>query len=288
MGDINDYLVNKIFTVPYIDKLIESKIAPDSFIRCVKRYEKKNDITYGKAISEIYHYLDKNYRNEYFFKNTIFNKLLLDKHNLYSTSALTELPIGESKVDLVMINGKGIAYEIKTDLDNFNRLPTQISDYYKLFCYVNIVVGAKNYKRAKEFLMDAPVGIYVLYDNGNLLCRKRAVYYNEGLSYDAIFNVLRKKEFESIILKHYGRLPNVNSFKYYRECLAWIKKINIKTFQKEAMDVLKKRTLLVINEVEKKFEDVVPYELSFYTYFTKKNRINYNKISEFWNKRMEM
>ena len=37
MGDIDDYLVNKIFTVPYIDKLIESKIAPDSFIRCVKR-----------------------------------------------------------------------------------------------------------------------------------------------------------------------------------------------------------------------------------------------------------
>ena len=54
------------------------------------------------------------------------------------------------------------------------------------------------------------------------------------------------------------------------------------------MDVLKKRTLLVINEVEQKFEDIVPYELSFYTYFTKKNRINYNKISEFWNKRMEV
>lgn len=64
--------------------------------------------------------MDKEYRNEYFYKNTIFNQLLVQKHDLYNTAALTELPIADSKADFVMINGKGVVYEIKTDLDNFS------------------------------------------------------------------------------------------------------------------------------------------------------------------------
>lgn len=285
MEEINKCFINKIFTIPYIDKLINNNIAPESFVKCIKRYEQKNSITYGEAISEIYHYMDLSYRNEYYFKNTIFNRLLIEKHDLYSTAALTELPIADSKVDFVMINGKGVAYEIKTDLDNFNRLESQISDYYKVFCYVNVVVGYKNYKKIKELLKDSFVGIYVLYDNGNLLCRKKAQYYNKNLSYDIMFQLLRKKEFESILVKHFGGLPEVNNFQYYRECLKWIKRINIKTFQKDVINCLKKRTLL---EVEESFEEKVPFELSFYIYFSKKNHVNYNVLDEFLKRRVEV
>ena len=285
MEERNNYLINKIFTVPYIDKLIENGIAPDSFLKCIKRYEQQDFITYGEAISEIYHYMDASYRNEYYFKNTVFNQLLIEKHDLYSTAALTELPIADSKVDFVMINGKGVAYEIKTDLDNFNRLESQIEDYYKVFCYVNVVVGYKNYKKIKEVLKDSFVGIYVLYENGNLLCRKKARYYNKKLSYEIMFQLLRKKEFECILLKHFGKLPQVNNFKYYRECLEWIKKININTFQKDVITCLKERTLLV---VEEDFEKKVPFELSFYIYFSKKNRVKYDLLNDFLSRRVEV
>ena len=265
--EMNSYLVNKIFTIPYLDKLIDADVAPDSFIKCIKRYESKNGITYGKAISKIYHYMDGSYRNEYYYKNTIFNKLLLEQHDLYTTAALTELPIANSKVD------------------NFNRLASQIQDYYKVYCYVNIVVGYKNFEKTKKLLDGTPVGIYVLYDNGNLLCRKKARYNASELSYEAIFNILRKKEFEDIILRHFRKLPAVNDFQYYRECLKLIKKINIKTLQKETMEVLKKRTLLVVAEA---FEESIPYELSFYVYFSKKNHEQYDKICDFLNKKVEV
>ena len=56
----------------------------------------------------------------------ILNQLLIKKHDVYNTAALTELPIGESKADFIMINGRGIVYEIKTDLDNLVRLENQI------------------------------------------------------------------------------------------------------------------------------------------------------------------
>ena len=200
-------MVNKIFTIPYFDKMIDIQNVPEAFLTCVKRYVRTENATVGDAISEIYHRMDREYRNEYFYKNTIFNQLLLQKHDLYRTAALTELPIGDSKADFIMINGRGVVYEIKTDLDNLLRLRGQIQDYYKVFSYVYVVAGKKQLPHVKEFLTDQKVGIYELTESGKLICRKKAMCNRNDLSYSAMFQVLRKPEFESILLKHFHKLP---------------------------------------------------------------------------------
>lgn len=100
-----------------------------------------------------------------------------------------------------------------------------------------------------------------------------------------MFRVLRKKEFESILLDRFGKLPSVNDFIYYQECLNWIQKINIVGLQKKVMKCLKERTLLSVDDV---FEERVPSELSFYVYFSKKNRLKYNKLDSFLNKKLEV
>ena len=128
MKKFDTYMVNKIFTVPYFDRMISEDSVPESFSECVKRYVRTEETTIGEAISEIYHFMNCEYRNEYFYKNTILNQLLIKKHDLYSTAALTELPVGDSKADFIMINGRGVVYEIKTDLDNLLRLENQIRD----------------------------------------------------------------------------------------------------------------------------------------------------------------
>ena len=281
----NTYIINKLFTIPYIDKMIFEDNVPDSFRHCIRRYVKKNDISYGEAISEIYYYMNQNYRNEYFYKNTILNQLLLKKHDVYTTAALTELPVGGSKADFIMINGKGIVYEIKTDLDNFLRLNHQIEDYYKVFSYVNVVVSKDTVEKAKEFLGNKKVGIYELTSNGNLLQRRKAYYNREDLSYEAMFDVLRKAEFEQVLVKHFHKLPRVNDFKYYGECLNWMKKINIVTLQKEVMECLKRRTILT---VDNKLEKCVPYELRFYAYFSKHYQENYSELEEFLQREVEV
>lgn len=284
MEKIDTYMINKIFTVPYFDRMISENSVPESFSKCVKRYIKTENATIGEAISEIYHFMDCEYRNEYYYKNTILNQLLIKKHDLYNTAALTELPIGDSKADFIMINGHGVVYEIKTDLDNLLRLENQIKDYYKVFSYVYVVVGNKQLSHVKEFLKDQKVGIYELTSSGKLICRKKAFYNKENLSYEAMFQVLRKAEFESILLKHFHKLPEVNSFQYYRECQKWLKRVNIITLQKDVMKCLKARTLML---VENKLEEKVPYELRFYAYFSKKINSDYQEIDTFWNERME-
>lgn len=88
-------------------------------------------------------------------------------------------------------------------------LKNQIKDYYKVFSYVYVVVGNKQLPHVKEFLKDQKVGICELTTSGKLICRKKAFYNREDLSYDAMFQVLRKAEFESIILKHFHKLPAI-------------------------------------------------------------------------------
>ena len=178
-----------------------------------------------------------------------------------------------------------MVYEIKTDLDNFQRLQSQINDYYKVFSYVNVVVSKRQVEKVKEFLKDTKVGIFELTNSGKLLCRKKSYYNNDELSYEAMFQVLRKKEFETILLESFGRLPEVNNFEYYRECLRWIKEINIVGLQKKVMKILKQRTILSFDDV---FEKRVPGELSFYAYFSKKYRSDYDALEEFLNKKVEV
>ena len=281
--DKTQFLISKIFTIPYFDRLIEENNVPDSFQKCITRYVKDDqDLTYGKVISRIYSYMDNEYRNEYYYKNTLFNNLLLQKHSLLETAALTELPIANSKADFVMINGKGIVYEIKTDLDNLQRLESQIIDYYKVFKYVNVVVSKKQLGKVKEFLQETKVGIYELTDSKKFICRKKPYSNKDGLSYQALFQMLRKKEFESILMEYYGKLPEVNDFDYYREALRLIeKKISINKFQELVMIALKRRTILQEEDV---FKNKVPEELSFYVYFSKKNRTNYKLVNEFLKK----
>lgn len=96
---------------------------------------------HGQIISEIYMHLDKEKRNEYFYMNTLLNKLLCGIHSVNTTAAFSQMRIGHSVADFVMINGEGRAYEIKSDLDNFDRLQDQLRDYYRAFSKVSVLAS---------------------------------------------------------------------------------------------------------------------------------------------------
>ena len=124
----NNLVLNKFFT-KYIFSDLVANHTNNIYRTVVKRYLKdERDRNNGEVISQIYKYMSKNYRNEYFYQNTMLNKLLLGRHSLNTTTALTQTPIGKSKADFIMINDKAIVYEIKTELDNFERLDTQLND----------------------------------------------------------------------------------------------------------------------------------------------------------------
>lgn len=248
----------------------------------IKRYvQNPEGKTYYELIDEIYVYISKEYRTEYFYKNTLLNKLLFKNHNYNSTSVLTELPIGNAKADFIMINGKAVVYEIKTELDNLDRLQCQIEDYYRAFTEVVIVTHSDYIERAIN-LVPEYVGIIELTKRQALKTIRKAIIHADELDATTIFKVLRKKEFESILLRNGKTLPTGNQFIYYRQCLELLKQMSTEVLQKEMQRELKKRT--EIKQVE--FCLSTPEDLHFLTYFDnsllKESEILAEKLGQFY------
>lgn len=270
--------LNRIFTRNMLRHFIDGKV-DNVYSSVVRRYisdaDQKNN---RKLISEIYCELKNNYRNEYFYKNTLLNKLLLGVHSVNTTTALTEIAIAKSKADFILINGKAVVYEIKTELDNLERLNSQIEDYYKAFDHVAVVTYEKNLQQLQKVLnsIDMPVGIYVLRKNGKLGTVRKPQKYTDDLDKETIFKLLRKAEYEDIIVQTYGYLPEVTQFKYYSACKKMFLQIPIDESYLLVLKILKKRMQLEKDEFVR-----IPYELKFLAYFMELTYDDYQKLEMF-------
>lgn len=134
----------------------------------------------GESIHEIYNKIIlKYYPNEICIKSSFINQILM-KGKKHVT--IFELPVGSSRADLCKINGKSIAYEIKTDLDNFARLNKQIADYYEIFEEVYVICSETNVSNIIE-LLPYECGIYIYTQNnrGNYRFRlfRNSTAYNK-------------------------------------------------------------------------------------------------------------
>ena len=276
MDSANSILLNRFFTRNTFKQVIDDGESP-TYIAAIRRYvvdftEKTNE----ECISEVYQYLRKKYQNEYYYKNTLLNKLLHGLHSPHTTAALTEVPIANSKADFILINGKAVVYEIKTALDNFDRLDGQIEDYYKAFSRVVVVIPEENYDDVQQKLKDSPVGICLLTKKGTLSIRKEPVEYRSMLSKPIMFKILRKYEYEQILLKYFNLLPDVSQFEYYRACKELFESLPIDVAYKMFVQTLKSRTKIDIFEYSK-----VPYELKFLVYFSDYKKSDYTELFRF-------
>lgn len=276
MNASNYLLLNRVFSRNTFKELI-GRHTEETYATAIKRYindsENKNN---QQLISEIYRELKKNYRNEYFYKNTLLNKLLLGVHSPKTTTALTEVSVSKSKADFILINGKAVVYEIKTELDNLERLETQLNDYYKAFNYVSVVTCESNYLAIEKKLTNTPVGIYVLTHRDSLSKKKKPTEHNSCLDLNIIFKILRKSEYEAILLTHYGYLPDVSHFNYYSACRQMFCQIDIPVAYELFKEELKKR-----NSIEIDLYATVPYELKFLMYFLNLREIDFQKLKIF-------
>lgn len=276
MDNAKSILLNRFFTRNTFRQVIDDGESP-TYIAAIRRYIiDSTSKTNKECISEIYQYLKKEYQNEYYYKNTLLNKLLLGVHSPRTTTALTEVPVGNSKADFILINGKAVVYEIKTALDNLDRLAGQIEDYYKAFSRVVVVTSEKNFDAVQQRLQNSPVGICLLTNKGTLSVRKEPVEYCDMLSKSIMFKILRKNEYEQILLKRFGTLPDVSQFEYYRSCQTMFESLPTDVAYQMFVQRLKLRARIDIAEYSK-----MPYELKFLIYFSNYKKSDYAKLNHF-------
>ncbi|MFR8712129.1 hypothetical protein B5G26_00320 [Anaerotignum lactatifermentans] len=255
----NSRAINRVFTKKVIMDLIENG-KNDVFDYVVKRYindpESKD---HGQLISEIYLYLDQKQRNEYYYMNTLLNKLLCGIHNVNTTSALSQVRIEHSIADFIMINGEGRVYEIKSDLDNFDRLYNQLKDYFCAFSKVSVLASIHNRDRIEKILssfgdMGEAVGIYMLSEKSTIFNKERGrepKEYNVLLNHESIFKLLRKREYERVVQNYFNQVFDVEPVFHFKKFLEEFRKIPILEAQKLAFQELKNRNKISIKEFEK-------------------------------------
>lgn len=276
----NNTILTRFFTQRTIKALISSDEDSSVFCKVVRRYNMphSNNTSNGEMISEIYQYIAGSYRNEYLYKNTLLNKLLINSHRINTTVALTEVPIANSKADFIMINGKAVVYEIKTELDTFDRLENQISDYFKAFDHVCVVTSEAQEPELIEKFSGTPVGLYVLTKRNSIRKLKEPETFRDKLDLNVIFKILNKCEYESITKALCGRLPDVKPVKYYRECKRLVCEYPVETVYPLFLKELKKRSRIDIIDFS-----MIPDALHFLVYFSRYDNKDYEKLIAFLN-----
>lgn len=111
---------------------------------------------------------------------------------------------GEARVDIAVINGEILGYEIKSAKDTLDRLPKQEIIYSKVFDKMTIVVDEKKTETTLK-MIPSWWGVMVAFaQNESLLCveKIRGAQKNDNVNARALVELLWKKEALDILRVH--------------------------------------------------------------------------------------
>lgn len=270
----NNYELNSIFSPPVLNDLLNN--GKSSKLDAVfYKYSQIKDANNQEKFQYLYQVLNRKYRNEYFYKNTLFNKQVLGIHSLNTTTAFTEFPISNSIADFLIINKKAHVIEIKTKLDNLERLNNQILDYYKAFDTVTILCDEKHLTQIEKLYGTTTVGISILTKRGTIKKIKQAMRNRDHLRRLTIYKTLRKPEREKLVKIFYKDIRDFSPVEEYEKRYELLSNINIDDLYTNYIKIIKKRNY------SKKYIDSfeeIPYELKAATFFSKFNSKDYHKL----------
>lgn len=286
-----------ISTKTNIDSLrvLSQIFTPSTFRRVVREQDYKStekrlkkyfiqdsfEMSYRAVLEQLYKELQEEYRNEYFFKNSLFNKFLLKKYSLSTTTVLSEFKIGNSIADFVLLNGSARIFEIKTDLDGLDKLEKQLNDYRQFADLIYIVTSSKYVERIKVDYATSTIGIIEFTKKNTFKEHKKATSNFSFFNHETIFKTLRKPEYLDIVCETFGYIPDVPNTKVFKTCLNLIKELNVETFQKLAFGKLKERKIEEPTLLE---SDKTPFELKQICYTLNFSESEYNTLHTFLNK----
>lgn len=172
--------------------------------------------TLSDVYDEIFDFLSCHYRCEYVFKNAITTKLLLGRHSFRTATLTSEFRVGERKADVVILNGTSTVYEIKTGLDNLDRLAGQLESYKQVFDRI-CVVTELDLAGPLAAAVSEDVGIVALTRRYTLRTIREPSSNAENVDPATIFGCLRRAEYTDILRTEFGELPSLPNGIVWRE-----------------------------------------------------------------------
>lgn len=209
----------RFFSPHIIRGIVRSRTS--EFISSVVRESGLKDVigaspTFETVFESVYDLLIKAYRCEYIFKNEIAQRLLADRHD-HPMGVYYEFRIGGRLADVAVFNGTSTAYEIKTGLDNLDRLEDQIDAFIRAFNHVYVVTedGMRDSVVAQ---IPGSVGVILMSDSGELTEDRPSQSHDSRFEPGNAFATFVTAEYEAVVREQFGSLPDVESWRQYDVC----------------------------------------------------------------------
>jgi hypothetical protein len=199
--------------------------------------------TNGEVVDLAYQHLATHYRSEYVYKNLIASKVLVGRHRAANAALIHEFRVGDAVADCVMLNGTSSVYEIKTELDNPDKLLRQLGEYFCAFQFVNVVVHSSDADRYLSLLAHDPTGIIVVGSRRRLSVVQQARPFADELDTRVMFNALRQGEVSKALMACGIAPPDVPNGVRYAQYLELARTIPPDVFQDAFAAALKTRRL---------------------------------------------
>ncbi len=236
-----------------------------------------DDDSVAAAFERAFSFLrQKDFRHEYAYKAALTHKVLLGTHSLKTASMITEFRVGRCKADVVILNGTGTVYEIKSERDSLSRLERQIDEYRKVFASVNVIVGENH---LDEVLCTIPADVGVLKLSGRYQISEIRAAENIPSRTEStkVYDAISTRE-AGLIIKHYGyKLPEVPNTQRYRAYFEIFRRIPPEDAHYAMVKVLKKtRTLTHLAP----YIHDLPVSVQSVALSTKISKVEFSKLIE--------
>ena len=209
-------------------------------------------LTYKSYLGWVYRCLQRNYRNEYVYKNELVNKYIVRKFGKTSSVAVNEFRVGDAIADLTLFNGESKCFEIKSDLDSPQRLSIQMASYQRVFEKCYILVPLESVCTYHDLVDDA-VGILSLRycRNGQISIQiEREAKRNDFVDVNVLMRTVRANEYRWMVKQTYGKLPDVSDFEMFDACKSKLEKLTFDKLHKLFCEAVKTRKTKVRDLVE--------------------------------------
>ena len=182
---------------------------------------------------------DKKYRHEYIYKAALTKRILLGTHSLQTASMISEFRVGDCKADIVILNGTGIVYEIKSERDSLSRLKKQIAEYTKVFAKVNVIVG-ENHLEAVLDSVPGDVGVLKLSGRYQISSVRKGKDISSRTNPKAIFDSISLREAELVLIDLGISVPDMPNTRRYQELRKRFAKLDPSAVHASMVRTLKK------------------------------------------------
>lgn len=175
-----------------------------------------------------------------------------------STIVIDEMDVlfGTSRIDIAVINGKIHGFEIKSERDNLERLPSQIESYNKVFDTVTIVVCENHLSNVME-IIPKWWGVYCVLKQKKLLklVKERNAIENSDTDLLSLTQLLWRNELIELLNLN-GIKKGTKSKNRFALCNMVVENIEESTIRSYIREKLKSRSTWRAVQLQQLYDDL--------------------------------